>query len=325
MLSFLISCVIGAAGAVFIIYSQFSDTLFMGMCRNFIELLFMLRDIKSHQKTVARDPAWHIADFFERSVDKDPDRALFVVAEDSSETTRAQADKLSNQIAAWAKTLNLKQKDTVALMMFNKPEFFSIWLGLSKIGISTGLLNTNITGKPLLHSIELAVKDSGLKVFIVDTELKEGLAAEIAELEASNVRVFSWDEVEVACRNLPTSRPSREDRNLVSNTDTLILIYTSGTTGLPVCKSKFHTKLELYVNCFVLYHRKHPKYQALDFLTVVACSKYFVIFDQGSICTAVCHCITLQLVSLECLVSLNLVLPWFFGKNKQFEHFVLFY
>ena len=277
MLVFLLSCVIGAIGTLFLVYSQFSDTLFVGMCRNFIELLFMLKDVKSHQKTVVRDPAWHIADFFEKSVDKDPNRAMFVVAEDGSETTRAQADKLANQIAAWAKSLELKQKDTVALMMFNKPEFFSIWLGLSKIGVSTGLLNTNITGKSLLHSIELAVKNAATKIFIVDTELKEGLSAEIAELEASNVRVFSWDDVAAACYSLPVSRPLREDRNLVANTDTLILIYTSGTTGLPVCLRLLisfkcdKNLLVTFVNLFFLIIRKHQRSQAPDFLTAAAC------------------------------------------------------
>ncbi len=229
----LLAATIGGLGVAFVLFAQLSNTLFFGMIRNFVELLLLLRDIKTHQKAVKKDPLWHIADFFESRVDYDANALLFVVAEDGSEVSRRDADELANQIAHWAKTIQLKQKDTAALMMFNKPEFFSIWLGLSKVGVSTGLLNTNLTGKSLLHSIELALKASSQKVFIVDSELTEGLAAEIAELEESGIRVYSWDDLYSTCRKLSTSRPSRTERNQISNTDPLVLIYTSGTTGLP--------------------------------------------------------------------------------------------
>lgn len=221
----------------------FADLLVVGMVRNVIEMLLMLKDVKEHERACKKDKKWTFADFYEGSVDKYPDNVLFIVAEDGSKHTRRTIDKEANEIAAWGKSLDLKQRDTVALMMFNRPDFFAFWLGMSKIGVSSGLLNTNLTGKSLLHSVELAVKESKNKVFVVDTELLEGMAAEIPQLEALGIRVFSWDDARAASLKIGCStRPARSERSEICDTDTLILIYTSGTTGLPKAGKISHTR-----------------------------------------------------------------------------------
>lgn len=40
--------------------------------------------------------------------------------------------------------------------MENKPEYVGIWLGLSKLGVVSALVNTNLKNEPLLHSINVA-------------------------------------------------------------------------------------------------------------------------------------------------------------------------
>jgi solute carrier family 27 (fatty acid transporter), member 1/4 len=63
----------------------------------------------------------------------------------------------SNRVANYFLTkLNLKKGDCVALFMENQPEHPGIWLGLSKIGVITALVNTNLKNEPLLHSINVA-------------------------------------------------------------------------------------------------------------------------------------------------------------------------
>lgn len=41
-------------------------------------------------------------------------------------------------------------------MLENRPEYVGIWLGLSKIGVVTALINTNLTNDPLVHSVTAA-------------------------------------------------------------------------------------------------------------------------------------------------------------------------
>lgn len=50
----------------------------------------------------------------------------------------------------------LKRGDTISLLMENRPEYPAIWLGLSKIGVITALINNNLKNDPLSYSINVA-------------------------------------------------------------------------------------------------------------------------------------------------------------------------
>lgn len=43
----------------------------------------------------------------------------------------------------------------MALILENRPEFIFMWMGLSRIGVVTALINTNLINDPLLHSIKI--------------------------------------------------------------------------------------------------------------------------------------------------------------------------
>lgn len=233
-----------ALATIWLLWDRFfADLLVVGMVRNVIEMLLMLKDVKAHEKTCKSDKLWTFSDFYEKSADETPDNVLFIVAEDGSMHTRKAIDAEANELAAWARSLGLQQRDTVALMMFNRPDFFAFWLGMAKVGVSSGLLNTNLTGKSLLHSVELAVKDTQNKIFVVDTELMKEMAAEIPQLEELGIKVFSWDQARRASLEIGIrTRPDRTERSQICDTDTLILIYTSGTTGLPKASKISHTR-----------------------------------------------------------------------------------
>lgn len=59
-----------------------------------------------------------------------------------------------------------KRGDTVALLLDNRPEYVAIWLGLSKVGIVTALVNYNLRDKPLLHALKIV--DSKALIFGAD-------------------------------------------------------------------------------------------------------------------------------------------------------------
>lgn len=62
----------------------------------------------------------------------------------------------SNQIANYFKEQGLKRGDVVALFMESCPEYVCIWLGLSKIGVITALINNNLRAEALMHSIKVS-------------------------------------------------------------------------------------------------------------------------------------------------------------------------
>ena len=51
----------------------------------------------------------------------------------------------------FSEKFHLKKWDCVALFMENKPEYIGIWLGLSKLGVITALINTNLRTHSLKH------------------------------------------------------------------------------------------------------------------------------------------------------------------------------
>lgn len=59
----------------------------------------------------------------------------------------------------------------MALMASNYPEMPAIWLGITRLGAVAPLINTNQTGKTLLHSINIAKCD----YVIYGSEFESGL------------------------------------------------------------------------------------------------------------------------------------------------------
>lgn len=168
-------------------------------------------------------------------VDRNPHVVQVITAEDGELTTLGMMEKLANQFANWAKDdLQLQQKNTVCLMMYNKPGFISFWLGMSKIGVSTALLNTNITGKPFLHSVRVSVENSEKKIVVIDDELEKTLSSEIKELQREGVSVFVWSQLCHSVASMSSARPPKSCRNQVLESDPVIYIFTSGTTGIVV-------------------------------------------------------------------------------------------
>lgn len=81
-------------------------------------------------------------------------------------------ESYSNKIANYfLNELKLKKGDCVALFMENQPEHVGIWLGLSKIGVITALINTNLKSQQLLHSINVAKS----KYVIYNSNLSESI------------------------------------------------------------------------------------------------------------------------------------------------------
>lgn len=78
-----------------------------------------------------------------------------------------QVEDYSNQVANYFKSQGFKRGDTIALFMESRPEYICIWLGLSKIGVSSALINTNQRQSILSHSIKIVE----CKAVIVGTEL----------------------------------------------------------------------------------------------------------------------------------------------------------
>ena len=62
----------------------------------------------------------------------------------------------SNRVANYFLRAGYKPGQCIALFMENRPEYVGLWLGCSKIGLVPALINSNLAGQSLLHSINAA-------------------------------------------------------------------------------------------------------------------------------------------------------------------------
>ena len=63
-----------------------------------------------------------------------------------------------------------------------------------RICVTSGLINTNLVGKPLVHAVSTAVKDNnGAKVLLASSEYKVAVEGARAELQAAGVKIVYYD------------------------------------------------------------------------------------------------------------------------------------
>jgi len=189
-----------------------------------------------------------IGEIFSKHVEKKPNDICFLFEDD--EWTFVQVEEFSNKVANVFKAQGLANGDSVALMMENRPEFVCFWLGLSRLGVVTALINTNLRQSSLAHSINVA----NCKCFIYSSNFSE--AVEEISSSIGNVRRFNWSSVarppslvredkevalEAALAAAAATTPTPSVK--VGFNDKLLYIYTSGTTGLPKAAVITHCRL----------------------------------------------------------------------------------
>lgn len=156
--------------------------------------------------------------------------------------TYSEVDQLSNQVANWAIKAGIKQQEVVALMMDNRPEMIWTWLGLAKVGAVTALINTNLVGHPLTHSLVTATAQH----FIIGSEHLDAVRAVRSDIKVpagSTPHFYSYG-TETDSEFIPLDPLLRqqsveaqpevaEQRKGLNLSSLLFYIYTSGTTGPP--------------------------------------------------------------------------------------------
>jgi len=220
---------------VLIVLISFYIYLVSHKIRNVLELLHTLIKVKMHSRRHA-GKYWSFVDMLEeKDSGSNRDEVLFVTVEDEKSWTRRDLDIQANQVAHWLHSQGVKQKTTVALMLQNRPELVSFWMGAAKLGAATALLNTNVSGNALKHCVMSVLgAQVGKKLLVLDEELRTSHTESIQELETEEgVRCVFFDDLLEELQSMALTRPDPSFRSDVRESDPLIYIYTSGTTGLP--------------------------------------------------------------------------------------------
>lgn len=173
----------------------------------------------------------------ERNAQRLGDHVAVITAD--AQVTWAELNATANRYAEFLTSAGLSSGDTISVMMENRIEFLALVLAANKLGITTGLINTNLRERPLVHCI--TVTES--KKCIFGGELTGAIAEVKGELdlaEGADYFVVPEDgggapewavDMAAASANLPTDNPDHTGK--VTLGETAMYIFTSGTTGLP--------------------------------------------------------------------------------------------
>jgi fatty-acyl-CoA synthase len=198
--------------------------------------LWLLRLVKPHSTR-------SIVDIVEGQARARPDHAAILYQDQVM--TYAQLNARANRYAHWAMVQGIGRATPVALLMENRPDFICAWLGLFKVGAQVALINTNLVGAALSHSINV----SGARHAIVGAELVRNFLD--APFEAPPMLwVEGVDPLDGEVGNLTSAlaaaseqSPGKAARAGVTLKDRAFFIYTSGTTGLPKAANFSHMRM----------------------------------------------------------------------------------
>ena len=211
----------------------------------------LLRTLK-RVKSVKPDSPDLACDDIEAAVDKFRDRPALIC--EGRTVSYAEMDAIANRFANWARERNIKRGDTVALLMPNRIEYLPIWYGLSKVGIATALINTNIQGAALSHCLKI----SGASHVILDNETlpafeaaREGVGRSLTEWVVGGGASRPDRDLDRTLKGVSALRPTRETtRHDMTAKETALFIFTSGTTGMPKAARVTHMRVQLYMRGF---------------------------------------------------------------------------
>jgi fatty-acyl-CoA synthase len=199
-------------------------------------------------------------------LDQAPTRTLPVVIEELAERFGERTALISDRetlsfadlagrtrrYARWALDHGLGRGDVVALLMPNRPEYMAVWLGLSRVGVTTALVNTQLRGPSLRHALTVA-KASHV---IVDADLAPQVASMAADVDGAPTlwvhgeSACLWPRIDLALMVIDEAPLTRGENRTVTLSDRALLIYTSGTTGLPKAANVSHHRVMSWSHWF---------------------------------------------------------------------------
>ncbi|MBT5010548.1 MAG: long-chain-acyl-CoA synthetase [Gammaproteobacteria bacterium] len=159
---------------------------------------------------------------------------------EGQEVNWSEFNALANRYAHYLKSQGVQRGDTVSVIMENRIEFLALLVGVNKIGVTAGLINTNLTGKPLVHCITVTHSKKcifGSEVSGALNEVKDELGLTEGE-DYFEMPDGGLDATTNWAKNLAegaaaASPENPEETSLITLGEVALYIFTSGTTGLP--------------------------------------------------------------------------------------------
>lgn len=113
-----------------------------------------------------------VGEVLEATACKFPEKTMIIFTGEGAAATKRmtfrEVNEHTNQVAHFFEARSYGKGDVMALCAENRHDYMSLWLGMSKLGSVTALINTYITDTSLVHTLD-TVKAKGV-MFTSETE-----------------------------------------------------------------------------------------------------------------------------------------------------------
>ena len=195
-------------------------------------------------KPVALNPNHVLCDLMEEVAERFADRPA-LIGDNDVWTFRDMISRV-NRVARWARANGIGKGDTVALFLNNCRDYPLIWLGIARAGGATALINTNLSGQGLAHSVAIV----NAKRIIVGINLL-GTWQGADHLLSDKPEILTFGGTADGHQRFENERDSfsgeplaPEEKAQLTIEDRCVYIYTSGTTGLPKAANINHYRIK---------------------------------------------------------------------------------
>ena len=202
-----------------------------------------------------------IVDIVEQQARRRPDNIAIICSD--QQMRYAELDRRANRYAHWALGQGIGRGSAVALLMENRPDYICAWLGLFKVGAQVALINTNLAGAALAHSMAIsgarhAIVGAELAASFRDAPFETAPALWIEGVPGGSAGNAAGNDLSAALAVAPDTSPGRSARAGVTLKERAFFIYTSGTTGLPKAANFSHMRMLFMMSGFVAALRPRP-------------------------------------------------------------------
>ena len=179
---------------------------------------------------------------FERQTARHPDRPALRF--EDRVWTYQELNAWANQLAHSLKQAGVRTGDAVGLLMENRAEVLAYTLGIVKLGATVTLLNHNLRGDSLAHTLRI----TGPRIVLLGAECEDAAHSLSPEQLAAHPITWWWDGDGPAphgwkhLRNEIAKAPSTNlpETAKITLKQPAFHIFTSGTTGMPKASVMSH-------------------------------------------------------------------------------------
>jgi fatty-acyl-CoA synthase len=157
-----------------------------------------------------------------------PGKPAIIMAQSGETMSYAELDRASNKAAHYFRSLGIQDRETIALCVENRPDYFAIMWG----ALRSGLFVVPVSSKLTAEEVDYIVRDSGAKLLIISAWISAS-PRDIAKRLGGDVALAMFGDPVPGFASWQAAVAEKPVTPIADECAGSPMLYSSGTTGRP--------------------------------------------------------------------------------------------